>query len=390
MYLDKDAILNSLTKDDITKIVTSLGSAEPKHDSHDNLIFQTICHNAPSSSNSYKLYYYHEGNDEHTGRVFHCYSGCGDSFSIVELVIRANRAQGKSITWYKALYYIGSITGKLKAVNILEKKNEVQHIDDFEWINKISQVMHKHSRPIPHLKTVDEHVLELFTYIPHEDWIKAGIAPEALSRFEIGYYPLTDQITIPHRDLNNNLIGVRGRNLSKEALEYAKYVPLQINGEYTSHQLGSCLYGGWVTQDKIKACKKALVVEAEKSALLAYTYFGEDSYCVATCGSAITLVQQKILLNEFGINEIIYAPDRDYHDPHSYEAQRWWNKQVKKVAPFVPYCEVYIVADGEYRLDYKDSPLDKGKDIFLELYENKIRVTLDDVKELKEHKTEKG
>ena len=33
MYLDKDAILNSLTKADIIKIVMSLGSSYPKTDS---------------------------------------------------------------------------------------------------------------------------------------------------------------------------------------------------------------------------------------------------------------------------------------------------------------------------------------------------------------------
>ena len=44
MYLDKDAILNSLTKEDIIKIVMNLGSAYPKSDSNSDLIFQSVCH----------------------------------------------------------------------------------------------------------------------------------------------------------------------------------------------------------------------------------------------------------------------------------------------------------------------------------------------------------
>ena len=44
MYLDKDAILNSLTKEDIIKIVMNLGSAYPKSDSNGDLIFQSVCH----------------------------------------------------------------------------------------------------------------------------------------------------------------------------------------------------------------------------------------------------------------------------------------------------------------------------------------------------------
>ena len=60
MYLDKDAILNSLTKDDVIQIVTSLGSSYPKTDSNGDLIFQSVCH----GSDSWKLYYYHEPNEE--------------------------------------------------------------------------------------------------------------------------------------------------------------------------------------------------------------------------------------------------------------------------------------------------------------------------------------
>ena len=55
MYLDKDIILNSLTPDDIKKIVMSLGSDEPKTDNSGNLIFQTICHNDINPNNSYIL-----------------------------------------------------------------------------------------------------------------------------------------------------------------------------------------------------------------------------------------------------------------------------------------------------------------------------------------------
>ena len=42
MYLNKDKILNSLTKDEIIKIVTGLGSDMPKTNNNGDLIFQTI------------------------------------------------------------------------------------------------------------------------------------------------------------------------------------------------------------------------------------------------------------------------------------------------------------------------------------------------------------
>ena len=51
-YYDKNAILKALTKEQVIKIVTDLGSKGYRTDSSGNLIFQTICH----GGDSYKLY----------------------------------------------------------------------------------------------------------------------------------------------------------------------------------------------------------------------------------------------------------------------------------------------------------------------------------------------
>ena len=386
MYLDKDLILNSLTKEDVKLIVMSLGSDEPKVDNEGNYIFQTICHNLPAPTNSWKLYYYHEANEErkYKGRVFRCYTGCGDCFGIVELVIRAKRVQGKNITWYNALKYIGQITGTLTVMSAEDIEHKSQRIDDFEWINRLKAVQ-KNKRAIPTLSEINENILDIFCYYPHEEWLKDNISREALSRFEIGYYGLTNQITIPHRDKKGRLIGIRGRFLDQEDIDaVGKYVPLQIEGKFLNHQLGSNLYGLWITQERIKKCKKVMLVEAEKSCMQAYTYFGEDSFVLAVCGNSITLTQQKILLQELQVEEVIVAFDRDYHDADSFEAEAWFNKMVRKVSQLVPYVKVSICADTKNRLDFKDSPTDKGKEVLLELLDEKIPVTMEDVKRVEQ------
>ena len=373
MYLDKELILSSLTKEDVIKICMALGSSYPKQDNNGNLIFQSICH----GSDSWKLYYYCTDID-YKKHIFHCYSRCSDSFNIVELVIRANRTQGKTITWYKALYYIAKTTGKIFTGESKEE-TKTSVITDFNWINRLQQIK-KNKKSIPNLTEISENILEVFYYAPHQDWLNDNISREALSRYEIGYYGLTNQITIPHRDMNNRLIGIRGRFLDQEDIEtIGKYVPLQINGRTLSHSLGSNLYGINVTQDKIKTIKKAMVVEAEKSCMQAYSYFGEDSFVVATCGSSITRTQIKLLLNYLQVEEVIYAPDRDYHESNSYEAEVWYQKIIKRLAPLVPYCKVTLCADSKKRLPYKASPTDMGKDILLELRDEKIVITADEV-----------
>ena len=373
MYLDKELILSSLTKEDVIKICMALGSSYPKQDNNGNLIFQSICH----GSDSWKLYYYCTDID-YKKHIFHCYSRCSDSFNIVELVIRANRTQGKTITWYKALYYIAKTTGKIFTGESKEE-TKTSVITDFNWINRLQQIK-KNKKSIPNLSEISENILEVFYYAPHQDWLNDNISREALSRYEIGYYGLTNQITIPHRDMNNRLIGIRGRFLDQEDIEtIGKYVPLQINGRTLSHSLGSNLYGINVVQDKIKTIKKAMVVEAEKSCMQAYSYFGEDSFVVATCGSSITRTQIKLLLNYLQVEEVIYAPDRDYHESNSYEAEVWYQKIIKRLAPLVPYCKVTLCADSKERLPYKASPTDMGKDILLELLDEKIVITADEV-----------
>lgn len=387
-YLNKKKILSSLTEEDIIKIVCSLGSLPPKKNSKGELIFQTICHNKPSPDNSWKLYYFPPSENYEYGS-FYCFSRCQDKHDLIELIIRAKRTQGKTVTYYKALKYICQLTGKLytQSEDVEKEKN---HITDFEWINRLKSAK-KNKKEIPTLSEINENVLETFYYAPHEDWLNDNISREALSRYEIGYYGLTNQIVIPHRDKEGRLIGIRGRYLDEKDIErVGKYVPLQINGRFLSHQLGSNLYGINVTQDKIKSIRKAMILESEKGCMQNYSYFGDDSFTVATCGSNITLTQQKILLHYLKCEEIILAFDREYDDPHSFEAEIYYNKLVKKVANIVPYCKVCLLLDSENRLPYKASPTDMGKEVLLELLDEKIVITMDEVNRvLKETKKEK-
>ena len=375
MYLNKDKILESLTKDDVIKVVQTLGSDTPKTNNMGDLVFQSVCH----GSNSWKLYYYHEPTETYKGKAFHCYSHCSDSFNIIELVIRANRVNGKTVTWYKALKYIAQITNKIIITESSEIEKNINIINDFEWINKLKNI-HKTKRDIPNLSEINENILETFYYAPHEDWLNDNITREALSQYEIGYYGLTNQITIPHRDKNNRLIGIRGRYLDEEDIDrIGKYVPLKINGQFLSHQLGSNLYGINVTQEQIRKIKKVMIVESEKGCLQNYSYFGDNSFVVATCGSNITLTHQKLLLQYLQCEEIIIAFDREYHEANSFEAEIYYNQLIKKVSNLVPYCKVCLLLDTKNRLPYKSSPTDMGKEILLELLDEKIAVTMEEV-----------
>lgn len=378
MYIDNVKLLSSLSKSDIVNICSLLGYPEHKTDNNNNLCFNTaMCHGGDSP---YKLVYYHNDNDEYNQRqygMFHCYT-CGDTYSVIELVIRCKRNQGCTMTYYKALNWIAQVTGYIN--ESLTETHQENLVEDFEWLNKLKKLKHRNKKSIPNLNAVNENILDIFYYAPHKEWLDDNISREALSRYEIGYYGLTNQITIPHRDFNNRLIGIRGRYLDESDIEtIGKYVPLQINGIILSHSLGSNLFGINVTQERIKKIKKVMLVEAEKSCMQAYSYFGDDSFVVATCGSSISRTQIRLLLNYLQVEEVIYAPDRDYHDPFSFEAEIWYQKIVKRVAPLIPYCKVTLCFDNKNRLPYKASPTDMGKKVLLELLDEKIIITAEEV-----------
>lgn len=377
-YLNKKAILDSLTKEDVIKICVSLGSQDYKTGSSGELIFQSICH----GSDSWKLYYYHDAIEDYPEKIFHCYSGCGDSFSIFELVIRANRCKGHTVTFYQALNYVAALTNNIVylASGDLIVKNDL--VNDWDIIKKFKQ---KRNKELPQLKERNEHILEMFDYTPHEVFLNDHISRETLSEFEISYWGLTNQIVIPHRDKQGRLIGVRGRFLDQVDIDaVGKYVPLEVEGEFLSHSLGSNLYGIHINQNKIKQCKKVLLVESEKGVMQNHTYFGANDFSLAVCGSNITSTQIKLLLQYLKVEEVIIGFDKEFLDPESYQADIYRNKLLKKVTPLLPYCKVCFLWDKSGVLGHKDAPTDRGKDTLLKLLDEKIEITIEDLELLNE------
>ena len=381
MYIDKNKILSDITKEDFIKILEAIGITQYKVENNEIILSTEWCHGGDSN----KLYWYPKSKSNEHISMFKCYT-CSDTYGLESFIIRCFRHMNKSMTYYKALSFIGTVLGRLEGATVESPEKIKKPNDDFTWINRIKAVTNREGN-IPHeTKEINENVLELFTYIPHEAWLNDGCSVEALDRFEIGYYPPQNAISIPHRDQDGKLIGIRCRNLDPMLIETAgKYLPLHINGEWLKHSLGEHLYGLWVTKDYIKQCGKIMIVEAEKSCLQAFTMFSDKSYVAATCGSSIGPVQFDII-RSLGVSKLIYAPDRDYHASDTFEAEAWFNKQILKLAPFLLYCQVYLIADTKDRLGYKDSPTDKGRDIFLELYEEKIEITSEMVREVKEGK----
>ncbi len=366
MELDKDALKESLTEEDVTKIMGLLGS-QPPLPSGDDLIYETICHHHPSSDKKFKLYYYKNT------QLFKCYTHCDSAFDIFGLVQKAMQNRGyPDFTFEEAIGYVGDTVGYKNTSFIIP--NTATAIDDwgiFDRYMKIDSKGDTHEE-LPEYSSNFLHVPSKLYFI---NWLREGIAKETMDKYDIGYYICGDRISIPHYDQEGRLIGMRGRALLKRDVdEGRKYMPLNIQNVLLSHPTSFALYGLTQNYDEIIRTKRLLIVEGEKSVLLLDSYYGVFSYCVAISGSSITERQIEII-RSLGIEEITIAMDKEFKEEDDEEKQTNLNKLTKLGQKFAPYYKTYVLFDNKNLLDYKDSPTDKGKEIFEELMKDRIEIS---------------
>ena len=355
LVFDKQEIRDSLSMDDVFNLLEEWGG-EPDY-CPTGLIARTICHNRYPDMASRKLYYY-----ENTG-LFRCYTGCEEPvFDIFELCIKVLDLQyNLKLNLNDAVRYIAQRFG---LAGREEDAPEIESMKDWEILANYSRIKDiKVSTPHVILEEYDDIILSRFNYnVKIMPWIKEGISQQVLDHNEIGFYPGDAQITIPHFDKDGRFIGLRGRAVVKEDAEkYGKYRPVKVNNILYNHPLGLNLYNFNNSCCVIPRMKKAIVFEGEKSCLKYQTYFGfENDISVACCGSNLSSYQVSLLLDA-GAQEIIIAFDRQFQN-YGDEEYRHLMKNLSKIT-------------SKYKItDYKSSPIDHGKEIFLQLFKERVNL----------------
>ena len=308
--LDSNKVKEMLKEEDIIKLCCYLqGSDEYLRDAYGNPIFSTVLDHPESSSGSLKEYYYTQT------KLFRCYTR-GETYDVFEMVRRA-----KGLDTFKEAYDFVVDFFKLSDF-FIDDNTEEELTDDWDIFQKIKDYTREVSLEPPVIKSIPENLLEYFYPLaaPRE-WIREGISPEIMRYFNIRVDSALHKIIIPHRDINGNLIGIRGRTYDpKELDEGKKYMPVFIEGDMYNHPLGKNLFGLYENQETIRKIKKVCVFEAEKSVLQIGSIFGiHNNWSVAVCGSNISEDQIKI--------SHPYKEDENF---------RWWNKEHEEI--FIEEC----------------------------------------------------
>lgn len=336
-------LAKSLSDEQIIEIMTSLG-ADRYEQTHNAIIFPTICHNVDAAEASMKLYYYPKT------KTFHCYTDCCSTFNVIEMFKKRYELLGITYDFYKDI--VLKIGGG--------KSHRTFGLTDFtQRYESIYNLSHQENHI--ELPEINKGVLNVYTFNPTPEWLNDGISEEIMRKYNILYSISENKIIIPHYDINDRLIGIRGRALNEEDLVFGKYMPVVIEGKTYNHPLQYNLYGLNLVKENIKKFKMAIVAEGEKSPMQYGTMFGqENNITVATCGSTFHKYQLDLLIS-CGAERILIAYDK--------EGETWAEQEayVKKLESLCQkyrnYCIMGYTYDYSHLLKLKQSPFDCGPEV---------------------------
>lgn len=317
------------------------------------LVFPTACHNLTGGSP--KLYYYKQD------KIFRCYTGCNEMFDIFDLIIRMKKLRGEEITLRESI----KLTG-------VEEDNSVSSdvMEDLEYIRRLKESKSFLNDEVSEVRILDKKIIDRFSFniVGLKPWLDEGISKETLLKYRIKYDSTINAIIIPNFDHDGELIGIRGRFFGENAV--AKYMPIKYNGNFLSHPTGKFFYGYNLNKDTIRRIRKAVIFEGEKSVMKMETLYPGNNISLATAGKKITLDQLSALI-KLDLDEVILAYDADYKTAE--ERKKLIAEYDKIVQLLKPYFNVSIMVDYNWKLGYKDSPIDKGKEVFDELFRDRIK-----------------
>ena len=356
---------NMLTLKDYENILDSL-NAEWKSKSNNQWILYTGCHNLDWLAGSPKLYFYTET------KFFTCYTGCNESFDIYSLIEKRWELEHREFTFYDILIYVGGICDI--SIDDLEFTPPPQKT----WQEVLSKYTNK-KKGIIDIKVYDKWILKFLEPIYHQSFIDDGISIETMEKFNVEYYKYGQQITIPVYTQTGELAGIHARNMCPALVEMGyKYIPLTLDsGDDFRFKTSHVLFGLNLNKGNIEYTKSIVLTEAPKSVMQLDSIL-EYNNSVALFGMNLSRIQRDMILS-LGVTDVYIALDKQYehitleddeNEPTKDFTQ--YRQNVLKIADMLrEYCNVYAIYDDIDLLDYKDSPSDKGAEVWNTLYNRK-------------------
>ena len=184
-------------------------------------------------------------------------------------------------------------------------------------------------------------------------WEEEGISRASMDKFQVFYDSFSDRIVYPLRNPRGDIINVHGRTLdpdfkAKKLRKYTYFYPLGTL---------DTVYGLFENREEILRRGEIILFEGAKSVMKA------DTWGIGNTGAIMTShlnPQQVKILAALGVRTV-FALDQDVDPTKDHNIRR-----------LSRYVRVEYLLDTDGLLGEKDSPVDKGREVFDALYQSRF------------------
>lgn len=245
-----------------------------------------------------------------------------------------------------------------EAIRILKEYLNIKDDISFSQLNILKQIKkykNKFSlKEPPAIPELPSNYINKYKKARIKPWEDEGISPEIMDKYGVRWDDYHEAIVFEVRDDSGKLISFKERNMKQgwKELGFPKY-------QYT-HSIGSNYFLWGLYKNREECCKnnEVILVESEKSVMKLEGW--GISNCAAICTSHINDLQIRTLI-KLGVS-VVVALDKDKHR-EIFKDEMW--KKLKK------FCKVYVILDNYNLLGEKDAPVDRGLDVWKQLYDKK-------------------
>lgn len=380
IYEDK---IQYLSEEDFFSLFLSLGAAPRWVTSAGKKSIQLIgmCHHGESHSALF---------DPTTFKV-NCFSECGGGMYLHTWIMRAlelpniisakdfleDWMDGKEIDWTAA-------HSDIRFDNYKEREYHPEHIEPLRSMTEAQ------------LATIWATAKDIIDEERATVWEKKdGISREIMQKFDVKIGTTPKGILLPHHNILGGIVGVYLRSfmpLRKQIKDKypdmpyqtlmkfprAKYVPVLRPPEWQEENKTSWsfpnslnLYGLHLAKDEIEKTGIAIIFEGGKSVMLGHQFGYPNCVATHTYGAHLNHIS---MLIECGAKEIVLGFDKQYEDENGQQYELYEHKTRELARKVKKHVNVSRLVGRNNEIDYKDAPIDKGKDVFVKLLEQRERL----------------
>lgn len=271
---------------------------------------------------------------------------------------------GNIINWimvYEKLTFQQTVS-KISAITGTEL-HSLKICDSLKYFKELKRIAEEKIRKRVERKILPESYYENnFAQEIPDEWVDEGISPEVMREYNIRIDKASNRICYPIYDNDGNLIGVKGRTRFKnfKELNIKKY------NNYTSIVTTDFFVGMKQNKQAIQRAGSVIVFEGIKSGLKLCSW-GLGNNWLSAETSRLNEAQVKILLG-MHVPEVTIAFDRDVDKTQIASCTKILSR----------FCNVYAVRDRYNKMRLlpgdKDSPVDAGKEVWEQLYKERVRI----------------